>query len=107
MKIFNDNKEVIGKVEQKQNSWRSSWLVPKGFCDEGKFLFIGEYNSFNEAQYRLHEFLEKRQKDIKQNEIEYLQKIKKWERSDRIFWSIFISVPVLAVLIILFFMCKN
>ena len=106
MKIFNENNEVIGNIKNINNSYRASWLVPKGHFNEGNFLFIGEYKTKDLAIQKLHDFLNKRQIDIENNEVKYVKQLEEWEKKDRLFWIIFISIISIGILVILLLLCK-
>jgi hypothetical protein len=106
MKIFNEKNEVIGQVVQDENSYRVSWLAPKGYYSEGNFLFIGEYQTQDLAIQKLHEFLDKRQNDIKIYQIKRDEVINKCNKIDRFFMITIYSFIAIAVIIILLLFCK-
>jgi len=106
MKIFNEKNEVIGQVIQDENSYRASWLAPKGYFSEGNFLFIGEYQTQDLAIQKLHEFLDKRQNDIKIHQIERAEIIDKCNKIDRFFMITIYLIFAIAVIIILLLFCK-
>lgn len=107
MKIFNENNEVIGKVVQDENSWASYWLDKSSYFNEGIYKFIGEYNSFNLAQYKLNEFVHKMNKNIEMENKRFEHKIKMTEMCNKVSAIAFASILFSAFGILLVYIFSN
>jgi hypothetical protein len=100
--IYSRNGIVDGKVEETQNNtFVTHWLCPKGFYQEGQYVWLGEFDNQKQAYQCLKDYIIDREKSMEQNKIEHKQSLKKLDKINTIFICITIFIVVTPFIIIL------
>jgi hypothetical protein len=65
--IYSRNGIVDGKVEETKNkTFVTHWLCPKGFYQEGEYVWLGEFDNQKQAEQCLRDYILDREKRIKE-----------------------------------------
>ena len=81
VKIFKkDDGTVFGKVrETKDGTYKSFWVVPRGYCSEGQELLIGEYSTKKIAEKNCLEWIKDKWMQQEEAKLELVtEKKKSW-----------------------------